>query len=280
MAWPRLPVWLMAVLLVLGTIAVYWPALHNGFIWDDDMHLTKNPHLHDLAGLVSLWTTSAARICPLVLTSFWVQRALWGLVPWPYHLVNILMHAASGLVLWQVLRALKVRGAWFGAALWVLHPVAVESVAWITELKNTQSALFYLLSIWFFVKWRQGALGPPAAGELGGGEVLRAGFAVRGSGDDEQVVHGDSAAGAGAVRVVGGGTLGLAHGGAAGAFLCVFGAGGSGVHVDAKARGCAWCGLCAERSGTAGDGGQSGVVLPGQTGLASPVGVRLSALGD
>ena len=161
MARPRFPAWLMAVLLVLLTIASYWPALHNGFIWDDDAHLTNNPHLHDLAGLVSLWTTSAARICPLVLTSFWVQRALWGLVPWPYHLVNILMHAASGLVLWQVLRALNVRGAWFGAALWVLHPVAVESVAWITELKNTQSALFYLLSIWFFVKWRQAALGRP-----------------------------------------------------------------------------------------------------------------------
>jgi protein O-mannosyl-transferase len=148
----------MAVLLVLGTIAAYWPALHNGFIWDDDAHLTNNPHLHDLAGLVSLWTTSAARICPLVQTSFWVQLRLWGLVPWPYHLVNILMHAANGLVLWQVLCALQVRGAWLGAALWVLHPVAVESVAWITELKNTQSALFYLLSIWCFLKWRQATL--------------------------------------------------------------------------------------------------------------------------
>ena len=161
MARPRLPAWLMAVLLVLLTVAFYWPALHNGFIWDDEELLTKNPHLHDLTGLVSLWTTSAARICPLVLTSFWVQRALWGLVPWPYHLVNILMHAASGLALWQVLRTLNVRGAWVGAALWVLHPVAVESVAWITELKNTQSALFYLLSIWFFVKWRQAAFWRP-----------------------------------------------------------------------------------------------------------------------
>jgi protein O-mannosyl-transferase len=160
-AQPRLPRWVMAVLLVFLALVCYWPALHNGFIWDDDMHLTNNPHLHDLAGLVSLWTTSAARICPLVQTGFWVQRALWGLVPWPYHLVNILMHAAGGLVLWQVLRALHVRGAWFGAALWVLHPVAVESVAWITELKNTQSALFYLLSVWFFVKWRQAALRRP-----------------------------------------------------------------------------------------------------------------------
>jgi tetratricopeptide (TPR) repeat protein len=147
----------MAVSLASMTIAFYWPALRNGFIWDDDMHLTNNPHLHDLAGLLSLWTTSAARICPLVQTFFGVQLALWGLVPWPYHLVNILMHAAGGVVLWQVLRTLNVPGAWFGAALWVLHPVGVESVAWITELKNTQSALFYLLAIWFFVKWRRAA---------------------------------------------------------------------------------------------------------------------------
>jgi hypothetical protein len=152
---------LMAGLLVLLTLVSYWPALHFGFILDDDEHLTRNPHLSDLAGLVSLWTTPAARVCPLVLTSFWVQRALWGLAPWPYHLVNILMHAAGGLVLWQVLRALKVRGAWLGAALWVLHPVAVESVAWITELKNTQSGLFYLPPIWFFVKWRQAVFHRP-----------------------------------------------------------------------------------------------------------------------
>ena len=102
---------MIAGLLGLLTIASFWPALHNGFIWDDDAHLTNNPHLHDLSGLAAFWTTSAARICPLVLTSFWVQHALWGLVPWPYHLVNILMHAAGGLVLWQVLRALNVRGA-------------------------------------------------------------------------------------------------------------------------------------------------------------------------
>jgi Flp pilus assembly protein TadD len=68
--------------------------------------------------------------------------------------VNIAMHAACAVLLWLVLRCLKVRGAWFGAALWGLHPVQTESVAWITELKNTQSCLFYLLAIWFFLKWR------------------------------------------------------------------------------------------------------------------------------
>ena len=100
-----------------------------------------------------IWTTSAADICPLVLTTFWVEHAEWGWEPLPYHLVNILMHGACAVLLWRVLRSLRVQGAWLGGALWALHPVQVESVAWITEMKNTESALFFLLSILFFVKW-------------------------------------------------------------------------------------------------------------------------------
>lgn len=157
--------WMLALALLAIVVLAYLPAIRGGFIWDDDDHLTNNPHMNGLSGLASLWTSSAARICPLVLTSFWVQHALWGLHPWPYHLVNILMHATGGLVLWQVLRCLKVPGAWLCAALWALHPVQVESVAWITELKNTQSGVFYLLTIWFFVKWRQASLPPKPTAE-------------------------------------------------------------------------------------------------------------------
>jgi len=73
----------------------------------------------------------------------------------PYHLVNVAMHVMCGILLWQVLRRLQIKAAWFGAALWALHPVQVESVAWITELKNTQSCFFYLLSIVFFLRWRE-----------------------------------------------------------------------------------------------------------------------------
>lgn len=152
------------VLIVLLTVLAYWPALRGGFIWDDDDHLTKNPCIVGSLGVKEIWTTSAARICPLVLTSFWAQHAMWGLNPLPYHLVNILLHAASAVVLWLVLRSLNVRGAWLGAALWVLHPVQVESVAWITELKNTQSGLFYVLAVLFFVKWRQTKVLPEREG--------------------------------------------------------------------------------------------------------------------
>jgi protein O-mannosyl-transferase len=134
------------------TVIAYLPAWNGGFIWDDDQHLTQNPCIVGPLGLKDIWTSRAARICPLVQTTFWVEHALWGLNPFLYHIVNVLVHAACAVVLWRVLLNLHIRGAWLGAALWALHPVQVETAAWITELKNTQSCLFYLLAILFFVK--------------------------------------------------------------------------------------------------------------------------------
>ena len=147
------PVWL-GLLLAAVTIVAYLPALRGGFLWDDDDHATNNPCVVGPLGFKEIWTTRAARICPLVISSFRVQHALWGLHPLPYHLFTILMHAGAAVVLWRVLTRLKVPGAWLGAALWALHPVQVESVAWVTELKNTQSGLFYMLTGLFFVRAR------------------------------------------------------------------------------------------------------------------------------
>ena len=145
---------LLGLLVFAGTLLAYWPALHGGFLWDDDVHLTANATIVGPLGFKEIWTTSAAVYYPLTLTSFWLQHLLWGLNPLPYHLVSISAHAASAILLWRVLEHLKVRNSWFGAALWALHPVQVESVAWITELKNTQSCVFYLLAILFFLKWQ------------------------------------------------------------------------------------------------------------------------------
>src|SRR3984893_15102739 len=144
--------WIWGLILILSVILTYTPVWQAGFIWDDDDHLTRNPCIVGPLGLKEIWTTSAARICPLVLTNFWVQHRLWNLQPFPYHLVNLLMHAATAAVLWRALKELKVPGAWLGAALWAVHPVQVESVAWITELKNTQSGLFYVLTVWCFLR--------------------------------------------------------------------------------------------------------------------------------
>jgi tetratricopeptide (TPR) repeat protein len=145
--------WLWGLILVLSVILTYTPVWRAGFIWDDDVHLTANPCIVGPLGFKEIWTTRAADICPLVLTTFGLEHALWGLEPLPYHLVNVLLHGACALLLWRVLRSLRVQGAWLGAAFWALHPVEVESVAWITEMKNTESGLFFLLSILFFVRW-------------------------------------------------------------------------------------------------------------------------------
>ena len=145
--------WFWALVLIAFVFVAYSQAFRAGFIWDDESHLTRNPCVVGPLGLREIWTSTQAVYYPLVLTTFWVLHKLFGLSPLPYHLLNVLLHAASAILLWRVLQLLQVRGAWLGAALWALHPVMVQSVAWVTELKNTQSCLFYLLSILFFLKW-------------------------------------------------------------------------------------------------------------------------------
>ena len=121
----------LAFILVCAVIVAYLPVWRATFIWDDAAHLTENPVIVGPQGLKEIWTTRAARICPLTLTTFWVEHALWGLRPLPYHLVNVLLHAANALLLCRVLRRLGMTAAaaWLGAGLWALHPVQVETVA-------------------------------------------------------------------------------------------------------------------------------------------------------
>ena len=146
--------WFWALLLIAVVFIAYAQVFRAGFIWDDESHLTRNPCVIGPLGLKEIWTTAQAVYYPLVLTTFWTLHKFIGLNPFPYHLLNVLLHGASAVLLWRILQLLKIRGAWLGAALWALHPVMVQSVAWITELKNTQSCLFYLLSILWFLKWQ------------------------------------------------------------------------------------------------------------------------------
>lgn len=139
---------------LIGLLLVaYWTALRGGFLWDDDLHVTANPVIIGPLGLKEIWTTARANYFPLVLTNFWAQHQLWGLNPLGYHVVTLACHAVSAVLLWRVLRSLAVPGAWLGAAIWALHPVQVESVAWICELKNTQSSIFFLLSMACYLRW-------------------------------------------------------------------------------------------------------------------------------
>jgi tetratricopeptide (TPR) repeat protein len=147
--------WLWGFLLIALVFIAYAPVFGAGFVWDDESHLTQNPCIVGPLGLKEIWTSTRAVYYPLVLTTFWVLHKFVGLNPLPYHILNVLMHAGSAVLLWRLLRQLGVRGAWLGAALWALHPVMVQSVAWVTELKNTQSCLFYLLSILCFLNWEE-----------------------------------------------------------------------------------------------------------------------------
>jgi tetratricopeptide (TPR) repeat protein len=172
----------LAVLaLPLLTCLVYIPALRNGFIWDDDDHLTENRAVAASDGLKKIWTSLAvSRYYPLTLTTFWVQRRLWGLNPLPYHAVNIVLHGVNAALLFLILRRLNVRGALAVAALWAVHPVNTESVAWVTELKNIQSGLFFFLSLLCFLQF-DGGTGPVAPGKAlvqNGGGFTRGWYAL------------------------------------------------------------------------------------------------------
>ena len=160
---------LLAALLVGAVILTYLPAWNAGFIWDDDKYVTHNPLVTAPDGLHRIWfsTDSPSQYFPLVYTNFRAQHSLWGLDPRGYHWVNILLHACNALLVWRLLFRLATPGAWFGAALFALHPLQVESVAWITELKNIQSLFFSLLVLLFwvsFIEKTSGQAGNKAAG--------------------------------------------------------------------------------------------------------------------
>lgn len=142
-------------LIVLLTMVAYLPALRGGFIWDDDAYVTENPLLTAPDGLKRIWFSAhhESQYFPLVFTTLRFERKLWGLDPTGYHVVNVLLHAMNALLVWTVLRRLALPGAWLAAAIWAVHPVNVESAAWITELKNTQSTLFYLLALLAWIKF-------------------------------------------------------------------------------------------------------------------------------
>jgi len=130
---------------------VYLPTLRNGFVWDDDS-LTQNVLLKTGSGLWKIWTSPSAlseyekHYWPLVYSTFWVEYKLWDLNPFGYHLINVFLHSLNAVLLWIILRRICVPGSYLSAVIFALHPVHVESVAWIIERKDVLSGLFYLLS--------------------------------------------------------------------------------------------------------------------------------------
>ena len=137
--------WFLGLLLVAATLLVYQPAWKGGPVYDDEDHLTP-PELRSLTGLARIWTELGvvSQYYPVTHSAFWAEHKLWGDAMPGYHFTNILLHALCALLLVRILKQLEIPGAWLAAAIFALHPVHVESVAWISELKNTLSMAFYL----------------------------------------------------------------------------------------------------------------------------------------
>ncbi len=141
--------WLGAAALSILTVLVYRPALLGGFIWDDDRYVTHNSLLTAPDGLRRIWFSldAPSQYFPLAYTVLRIERSLWDLNPAGYHWVNILLHLGNAFLVWCILVRLKMPGAWLAAAIFALHPVQVESVAWISELKNVLMGFFFLLTL-------------------------------------------------------------------------------------------------------------------------------------
>lgn len=147
---------LKAALIILAGAFIFGPTLRGGWLWDDNQEVTDNPVLPDPAGLAKIWAgTAGADYFPLKTTVQWFEWRLWGPNPAGYHAVSVALHLLSALLFWRLLRKLGLGAAWIGGLLFVVHPVAVESVAWAAELKNTLSLPFLLLAMIAYVQFDQ-----------------------------------------------------------------------------------------------------------------------------
>src|SRR6266851_2056825 len=163
--------YIFAIALVLTTLLAYRPVWHGTALMDDGAYLITTPELRSVSGLVRIWAEPQTapqehlrQYHPLVNTVFWVGNKRWGDAMLGCHLVNIFLHSVSALLLWKILRRLELAGAWLAAALFALHPVQVDSVAWLAELKNTLSGVFFFSCILAYLRfdrtrtWRPYAL--------------------------------------------------------------------------------------------------------------------------
>jgi hypothetical protein len=168
--------WLSALgsaFLVLIFFLAYLPALRGGFVWDDDSWTTKLIGvLRDTSGLRAIWLEpkSLQQYYPLTATTFWIDYQLWEFRPLPYHVENVLLHALAALLFWRSLCALRVPGAALASAIFALHPIMVESAAWITERKNVLSLCLCLGSFLAFLRYRRSDLRRSSEGEALGAE--------------------------------------------------------------------------------------------------------------
>ena len=168
--WLRSPL-LKSVILVVAVTWIYTPVYHGEFLWDDHILVTDNWMVQSgsLGGLAAIWVEpDGPDYFPLTYTALWLEWQAFGDDPTGYHLVNIALHAISGLLLWRLLAELRLPGAWLAGLLFAVHPVCVESVAWISEIKNTLSLPFFLLACLWWVRQDEAGSGRRQAWWYGG----------------------------------------------------------------------------------------------------------------
>lgn len=131
-----------------ATFLAYLPALRGSLVWDDDNHLTR-PDLQTFHGLWRIWFELGAthQYYPLLHSAFWLEHRIWGDAVLGYHLINIVLHAFSACLVVLIARQLSLKGASLAGFVFALHPVQVESVAWISEQKSTLSGVFCLAAL-------------------------------------------------------------------------------------------------------------------------------------
>ncbi len=142
------------ILLLAGlAVAAYLPSMGGNFILDDDLYLTNSSIIKSPDGLRLFWcSVEAIDYYPVSNSSLWIEWRLWGMNPRGYHVTNLLLHVASALLIWAILRQLAVPGAFLAALLFTVHPVNVESVAWISQRKDLLAIVFCLLSVLCYLK--------------------------------------------------------------------------------------------------------------------------------
>ena len=142
----------VALLILFAGLFVYAPVFHGDWLWDDDSEITEHAALHTLPGLIDIWSAKGSPdYLPLKSTVQWIFYRFAGKNPTAWHLLNVCLHFFSALLLWKLFARLRIPLPWIGGILWVIHPFAVCSVAWISELKNTLSLPLYLLALLYFI---------------------------------------------------------------------------------------------------------------------------------
>jgi hypothetical protein len=140
----------------MGIALCTWPAVRTGYLLDDELNIFGNARMRNAHGLLELWTSrQQPDYLPLTWTLFWVEHHLFGNAPLGYHVVSLGLHLVGALLLWQCLLALRLRGAWWAALFFAIHPINVTSLAWISETKNTLSLVFYAASALLYVRERR-----------------------------------------------------------------------------------------------------------------------------